>query len=93
MNVNRYPTVLGVLGAVTTRSCAFAWFHVQLPMRPNGVTGYVRASAVQVLPVQTRIEVDLSAHLLTLFRAGRAVLHASVAVGRPRRPRRPAATT
>ncbi|MDX6511147.1 MAG: hypothetical protein QOE36_651 [Gaiellaceae bacterium] len=86
VNANRYPTVLGVLGAVTTRSCAFGWFRVQLPMRPNGVTGYVRASAVQVLPVRTRIEIDLSAHRLTLFRAGRAVLRATVAVGAPATP-------
>jgi lipoprotein-anchoring transpeptidase ErfK/SrfK len=86
LNVNGVPTVFGVLGARRTSRCADAWYRVQLPMRPNGVTGWVRAGEVIVATVQTRIVVDLSARRLTLFRDGRRVLSATVAVGSPATP-------
>ena len=54
---------------------------MQLPVRPNGVTGFVRAGAVDVGKVRTRIRVDVSARRLTLFRNGRPVLRT---VGRRR---------
>ena len=80
-NVNRVETVFGVTGAVLTRSCRATWYHVQLPMRPNGASGYVRARDVWVTRVPTRIEVDVSARRLSFFRRGRLVLRAHVAVG------------
>jgi lipoprotein-anchoring transpeptidase ErfK/SrfK len=80
-NVNDYPTVFAVLGAVVTRSCKATWYRVQLPMKPNGATGYVRAGALAVATVRTRIVVDVSARRLTLYRSGRRVLTATVAVG------------
>jgi L,D-transpeptidase catalytic domain len=80
-NLNGVATVFGVRGAVVDRSCRTTWFHVQLPMRPNGATGYVRARALWVTRVRTRIEVDVSARRLTFFRRGREVLHARIAVG------------
>ena len=85
-NVNDYPTVFGVLGAVVRASCAPRWYRVQLPIKPNGVTGYVRASALELQTVDTRIEVDVSARRLTLFRHGRRALVATVAVGSPATP-------
>src|SRR5712691_720885 len=60
LNVNGVPTVFGVIGEQLNASCSPGWLHVQLPMRPNGVTGWVRASHVQRVPVRTRIVVDLS---------------------------------
>jgi lipoprotein-anchoring transpeptidase ErfK/SrfK len=80
-NVNGVPTVFGVLGAVVGRSCRATWYRVQLPMRPNGAAGYVRARNVWVTKVRTRIEVDVSARRLTFFRRGRPVVRARVAVG------------
>jgi lipoprotein-anchoring transpeptidase ErfK/SrfK len=85
-NVNGYPTVFGVLGKVVTRSCAASWYRVELPMRPNGIVGYVRASSVELHPVATRVEVDISARRLTLYRGARPVLQATVAVGAPATP-------
>jgi lipoprotein-anchoring transpeptidase ErfK/SrfK len=85
-NVNDYPTVFGVLGKVVVRSCAAAWYRVELPMRPNGATGYVPAGSVVLQPVATRIEVDLSTRRLTLYRQARAVLRATVAIGSPSTP-------
>ena len=80
-NVNGVETVFGVTGAVLDRSCRATWYRVQLPMRPNGASGYVRARALWVTRVPTRIEVDVSARRLTFFRRGREVLHARIAVG------------
>ncbi|HEU5363603.1 MAG TPA: L,D-transpeptidase [Gaiellaceae bacterium] len=79
-NVNGYPTFLGVVGE--RGGCGSAgWYHVQLPIRPNGATGWVRAADLDLQPVRARIEVDLSRRLLTLFRAGRRVFSATVAIG------------
>ncbi len=81
LNINGVPTVFGVLGARVDRACSPTWYRVQLPMRPNGASGWVPASEVDVGAVDTRITVDLSARRLTLFRAGRPVLRARVAIG------------
>lgn len=79
-NANGYPTLFSVLG----RACG--WYHVQLPLRPNGVTGYVRAADVSLARIHTRVVVDLSARTLTLFRAGRAVRRVTVGIGSPLTP-------
>jgi lipoprotein-anchoring transpeptidase ErfK/SrfK len=80
-NVNDYPTVFGVLGAVVAPDCTPRWYRVQLPLRPNGSTGFVRASAIDLETVKTRIVVDVSTRRLTLFRDGTRELTATVAVG------------
>jgi len=85
-NVNDFPTVLGVLGAVLGPICRPAWYRVQLPMRPNGVLGYVRARDVALGTVRTRVVVDLSERRVTLLRDGRRVLQAAAAVGAPATP-------
>jgi lipoprotein-anchoring transpeptidase ErfK/SrfK len=79
-NVNGYPTLFSVLG----RACR--WYHVQLPLRPNGVTGYVRVRDVTLAKIRTRIVADLSARRLTLFRDGSAVRRVTVGIGAPATP-------
>jgi lipoprotein-anchoring transpeptidase ErfK/SrfK len=81
LNVNGVPTVLGVRAAVLDRRCRAAWYRVQLPLRPNGVVGYVRAWAVDLGRVRTRIVVDLSARRVTLYRNGRKALETPAAIG------------
>jgi lipoprotein-anchoring transpeptidase ErfK/SrfK len=81
LNQNGVPTVFSVRGARVDARCRPVWFHVQLPIRPNGVMGWVAARDVAVATVNTRIVVDVSARRLTLFRAGKPVLRATVAVG------------
>jgi len=81
LNQNGYPTVFRVLSAVRARNCRTVWYRVQVPMRPNGLSGYVRARSVDVGKVRTRILVDLSSRRLTFFRNGRFVLWATTAVG------------
>jgi lipoprotein-anchoring transpeptidase ErfK/SrfK len=86
LNVNRFPNVFRVLSALRSADCRTRWYRVQLPIKPNGVTGYVRAGAVDTGRVRSRVLVDLSARRLTLFRNGRRVLRATVAVGSPATP-------
>jgi len=86
LNANGVPTVFSVLGERVDRSCRPVAYRVQIPLRPNGVTGWVAPSAVTVASVRTRIEVDLSQRRLTLLRAGREVLHATIAIGSPATP-------
>lgn len=86
VNQNRAQTVFGVLGVLRGRDCAPAWYRVQLPIRPNGATGFVAAERVTVDPVGTRIEIDLSQRRLSLFRSGRLVFETKVGVGRPETP-------
>jgi len=85
-NANGVPTVFGVLGVQTDRGCMPSWYRVQLPARPNGRTGWVRAQDVAVRTVRTRIEIDLSARRVTLFRDGRLVLTTLAAIGSPSTP-------
>ena len=80
-NVNDYPTYFGVVGAVLDHDCNARWYRVQLPIKPNGATGFVRASALDVQTVASRIVVDVSDRRLTLFESGKAALVATVAVG------------
>ncbi len=86
INVNGVPTVLGVLAVERDRSCAPAWYRVQLPVRPNGSVGWVRASDVRLSRVTTRIVVDLSDRRVTLFRDGQRVLSTTAAIGKPGTP-------
>jgi lipoprotein-anchoring transpeptidase ErfK/SrfK len=85
-NANGVRTVFGVLGVLVDRSCTPRWYVVQLPAWPNGQIGWVRAQDVSVRRVRARIEVDLSARRVRLFRDGRPVLTAVAAIGAPSTP-------
>jgi len=86
LNQNGVPTVFSVVGVERARSCDPAWYRVQLPLRPNGTTGWVRAAAVDVAPVHTRIVIHVRARRLELFRDGRLVLSTSISTGAPETP-------
>jgi lipoprotein-anchoring transpeptidase ErfK/SrfK len=77
VNVNGVDTVFAVLGI----SCDARWLRVQLPLRPNGATGWVRASLVKRTAVRTRIVVDLSERTVTFYKRGKRVLRSRAAVG------------
>jgi lipoprotein-anchoring transpeptidase ErfK/SrfK len=81
LNQNGFPTVFRALAVVRGSDCRARWYRVQLPLKPNGVTGFVRASAVRVSHVRTRILIDVSARKLSFFRGGKRILRTTVAVG------------
>jgi lipoprotein-anchoring transpeptidase ErfK/SrfK len=81
LNQNGVPTIFSVRGLRVNRRCRPSAYLVQIPRRPNGVTGWVAARQVGVQPVRTRILVDLSEKRVTLYRSGLRVLSATAAVG------------
>jgi lipoprotein-anchoring transpeptidase ErfK/SrfK len=85
-NVNGAPTVFGVLGERVDTRCRATWLHVQLPMRPNGATGWVRASVVQTVKLHTRIVVDLSERRVRLYKRGHLAISSPAAIGSPATP-------
>jgi lipoprotein-anchoring transpeptidase ErfK/SrfK len=64
------------------------WFHVLLPTRPNGSSGWVRAADVTPSVPTYRIEVSLAGHELRVLRTsdGAVVMTSPVGVGSPARP-------
>jgi L,D-transpeptidase-like protein len=85
-NINGVRTVFGVLAVRTDGSCRPRWYRVQLPLRPNGTTGWVRAQDVALRHVRASIVIDLSERRLTLYRHGRPVLTTTAAIGSPGTP-------
>jgi lipoprotein-anchoring transpeptidase ErfK/SrfK len=57
------------------------WLRVLLPVRPNGSTGWVRAADVDTATTTYSVKVELAAHKVTLYDAGRPVLETGAVVG------------
>jgi L,D-transpeptidase catalytic domain len=85
VNANGYVTVTQIRGLVKD-DCGMLWYYAALPMRPNGVAGFVAARDVRVVKVHTRIVVDLSARELVLYRDGEPAVRSRIAVGAPATP-------
>jgi len=81
LNMNGVSTVFGVLGEQVDTHCRLDWLHVLLPLRPNGVTGWVRASHVHLVRLHARIVVDLSERRVRLYKWGRLLLSSPAAIG------------
>ena len=82
---DRRPEVYVVLQS--RRAGGTTWLRVRLPMRPNGRTGWVPASALGPLQVvRTQLVVDRRALRATLYRRGRAIWKSAIGVGAPGTP-------
>lgn len=62
------------------------WLEVNLPVRPNGSTGFVRTSDVTVQTTDYRLKVALAAHTLTVTKGGDVVLETPIGVGTSETP-------
>ena len=63
------------------------WLRVRLPVRPNGTTGWVPASALSELqPLSTWLRIDTRAFRITLIKGGKTVFSARVGVGQRQWP-------
>lgn len=62
------------------------WVHAYLPVRPNGSTGWLRLSDVNLATTDYKIEVRLAEHLLLLHKGNEVVMEAPVGVGREEVP-------
>jgi len=65
------------------------WLEVYLPVRPNGTTGWIKTSDVNMTQTPYKIVVELSKHLITVYNAGAVFLQETVAVGKPETPTPP----
>jgi lipoprotein-anchoring transpeptidase ErfK/SrfK len=59
------------------------WYHISVPMRPNGTYGWIPASSVALSPTKGQIVVDRAHRTIDLYWQGKHVYHAIVAVGAP----------
>ncbi|HEY2958209.1 MAG TPA: L,D-transpeptidase [Actinomycetota bacterium] len=73
-------------GAAGQGATARDWIRVLLPKRPNGATGWIKRSQVRLVPLQRRVEVDLSARRLTLYERDRVARRWPVVTGKPKTP-------
>jgi lipoprotein-anchoring transpeptidase ErfK/SrfK len=85
-NADGLPRVYAATAVRNTGTCRPAAFRVQVPVRPNGSTRWLRAHAVRVLWVDTRIVIHVRAARLELYRGGRIVLRTRIAPGAPSTP-------
>ena len=81
------PMVLAVLGQ-QARGAA-GWLHVELPVRPNGSTGWIPASSASLSETSYAVSISLAARTLTVTHAGQVVLTTSAAIGKPKTPTPP----
>lgn len=78
-----HPTAVGsplVFLAIDTTSTQ-GWLQVQLPVEPNGTTGWVRRGDVTLFENPYRVEIERSSHRLQVFHLGQPWLAATIAVG------------
>jgi lipoprotein-anchoring transpeptidase ErfK/SrfK len=57
------------------------WLKVLLPIRPNGSTGWIKRSDVNLVANPYRIDVDLGDHSLKVYNADKLYLEDTVAIG------------
>jgi lipoprotein-anchoring transpeptidase ErfK/SrfK len=62
------------------------WLDVELPVRPNGSQGWIRASDVTLTDHDYRIRIRLGAHRITVWRANVVIDDEAVGVGRDNTP-------
>jgi lipoprotein-anchoring transpeptidase ErfK/SrfK len=76
-----------VLLVAGTETAGRRWLRVRLPILPNNMTGWIPRSALGgLVPVDTRLVVDLTRLRAELFRRGRLVFAAPVGVGTAEAP-------
>jgi lipoprotein-anchoring transpeptidase ErfK/SrfK len=61
--------------------CTAAWYLVDLPIRPNGVRGWVAAAGLRPYVVRWRIRIELGRRRLVAYEGGRERARFTVAVG------------
>jgi lipoprotein-anchoring transpeptidase ErfK/SrfK len=62
------------------------WLQVYLPVRPNGTTGWVRASDMTTLPNPYKLEADLREFTLKVFKDGRQTDSIKIGVAKNNTP-------
>ena len=71
---------------VTDQNSRPGWLNVLLPIRPNGASGWIKASDVTLGTSDYEIRIELGAHKLTLLKLGQPVLDSGVVIGADKTP-------
>ena len=79
--VFHYPDEHGARPVFLVDRARDRWLQVYLPMRPNGVEGWIRERDVSTYANPYRIEVDLGSNRLRVFEDGKVLMKEIVAVG------------
>jgi lipoprotein-anchoring transpeptidase ErfK/SrfK len=79
-------TEFGTLRVVLVTKRKGSWLKVLLPDRPNGSTGWIRESDVEIREVTDALHVSLADRVLTWTRDGEVVLETPIAIGAPDTP-------
>jgi lipoprotein-anchoring transpeptidase ErfK/SrfK len=74
---------------VTDQTSRPGWLHVLLPIRPNGATGWIKASDVTLGTSDYEVKIELGAHKLTLLKSGQPVLDSGIVIGKDKTPTPP----
>jgi lipoprotein-anchoring transpeptidase ErfK/SrfK len=74
---------------VTDQTSRPGWLNVLLPIRPNGASGWIKASEVTLGATDYEIKIEIAAHKLTLLKLGQPVLESAVVVGTDKTPTPP----
>lgn len=74
---------------VTDQTTHPGWLNVLLPIRPNGSSGWIKASDVTLGTTDYEIRIEVGAHKLTLLKLGQPVLESGVVVGADKTPTPP----
>jgi lipoprotein-anchoring transpeptidase ErfK/SrfK len=77
------PQVVLALDALRRKDGTPAWYRISVPGRPNGQTGWVRASAVELRPVRKRLVIYRGERRFEFWDGDRLVRTGRVAVGKP----------
>lgn len=77
------PQYVLALDAVRAKDGRPLWYRVIIPGRPNGRTGWVRAGAVELQPVQKRLIIYRGARRFEFWDGERLVRKGRIAVGKP----------
>ena len=74
---------------VTDQTSHPGWLDVLLPIRPNGASGWIKASDVTLGSTDYEIRIEVGAHKLTLLKLGQPILDSGVVVGADNTPTPP----
>ena len=60
-----------------------AWYKISVPMRPNGVMGWIPARTASLSPTVAEIDVHRASRTIDIYSHGAHVWHAIIAIGAP----------
>lgn len=69
--------------STTTDKNGTPWYRIMVPGRPNGQYGWIPAADADLAPTAAQINVSVSRRTIDVYRHGKRVWHAIVAVGAP----------